>query len=249
MKTHIIFWGFLVVFCFTGILYGNDWDIYSDAVIEDGDDYWTVRVYDSPPDHTTVDMTGGSANVIQTYDVSTLNMSGGITEVSAHDESTINMSGGTIYTLRAGESSTANVFGGFVNSLHSWDVGIVNVWGEGDVFAVDTREEGIVNISGGTIDRVRVLELGIVNLSGGILNDSLYAGDSGIIYVYGKDLFKFPIGGEYNFGYVYGEWHDGTGFNIDFGSSETYSHVVLIPEPSAVLLLVTGSILFKRRKR
>ena len=168
MKTHIIFWGFLVVFCFTGILYGNDWDIYSDAVIEDGDDYWTVRVFDSPPDHTTVDMTGGSANVIQTYDVSTLNMSGGITEVSAHDESTINMSGGTIYTLRAGESSTANVFGGFVNSLHSWDVGIVNVWGEGDVFAVDTREEGIVNISGGTIDRVRVLELGIVNLSGGI---------------------------------------------------------------------------------
>ena len=251
MKTKIAiitFTGFVLVYA-VGLKADGDWDIYSDALIKEGDDYWTVRIFDSPPVHTTVDMTGGWANVIQTYDASTFNMSGGITEVSAHDVSTINMGGGKIYTLQAAESSTANVFGGHVYSLEAWNNGTVNVWGDADVFAVDTREQGVVNITGGTVDSARVLELGIVNLSGGFLRDCLYAGDSGIVYVYGNNLFKVPNDGEYGYGFVYGSWYGGANFHIDFGNFETYSHIILIPEPSTVLLLFTGSILLKRRKR
>jgi len=251
MKTKIAiitFTGFVLMYA-VGLKADGDWDIYSDALIKEGDDYWTVRIFDSPPDHTTVDMTGGWANVIQTYDASTFNMSGGITEVSAHDVSIINMGGGKIYTLQAAESSTANVFGGSVNSLVAWNNGTVNVWGGVNVLSLVSDESGVVNMSGGEIDHISALGFGVVNLSGGLVTDSLGIIENGIVYIYGYEMSKFSIGGKYGYGFVSGYWENGNLFSIDLNGSETYSRVVLIPEPSSMLLFLMGSLLFKIRKR
>ena len=207
----------------------GDWDIYSDAVIEEGDEYWNVGVYDTPPDHTTVDMTGGTVD-----------------SLSAFHESIVNVSGGSLNTLLSFNSSTVNAFGGTIDLLGAWDTGTVNVWGDAYVDVLDTRESGISTISGGTVDRAGVLEFGTINLSGGLVSRALWAGDSGIVNVYGYDLNKMDSGGGYGYGFVHGKWQNGTTFNIDFGSAETFSHIVLVPEPSTVALLLAGLVFLKR---
>jgi len=196
-------------------------------------------------------MTGGSAYNILTYDFSTLNVSGGVTEIGAFDESTINIGGGTIYGLGALNSSNVNVFGGSVYSLSAHDTGIVNVWDDADVVVLDTRETGTVNIIGGTVDRAGTLDFGTINLSGGLVLDGLWAGDSGIINIYGFDLAKEISGGGYGYGFVSGKWTNGTMFNIDFGWSPTYSRVVLheIPEPSTLAIIITGAFFLRKCRK
>ena len=210
-----------------------DWDFYEDGTIDPGDEYWNVGVYDTPPDHTTVDMLGGLVD-----------------SISAHNESIVNLSGGSVSTLSAFDSCTINAFGGSVYTLWAYDTGTVNVWGDADVVVLDTRETGTVNIIGGTVDRAGTLDFGTINLSGGLVLDGLWAGDSGIINIYGFDLAKEISGGGYGYGFVSGKWTNGTMFNIDFGWSPTYSRVVLheIPEPTTLVIVMAG-VLFLRRLR
>jgi len=54
-----------------------DVNIYSDTVIEDGDEYGTVNIYDTPPDQTTVTMTGGDISYCNLYDTTSLSFAGG----------------------------------------------------------------------------------------------------------------------------------------------------------------------------
>ena len=71
-----------------------NWDIYTDAVIEEGDIYNVVRVYDTLPDHTTLNMVGGMVDWIRTHDYSTLNVTGGnVSSLDAMSYSTVNISG------------------------------------------------------------------------------------------------------------------------------------------------------------
>ncbi len=228
-----------------------DWDFYDDGIIQEGDEYANVRLFDTLPDHTTVDMTGGSAYNILTYDFSTLNVSGGQTEVFAYNQSTINVSGGTVYTLDALDFSNVNVFGGSVRGLHAYDTGIVNVSDSADVFSLVASEYGVVNVSGGSVDHLAALEFGTFNLSGGAGFDYLVAENSGLINIFGYDLSKTDIGGGYGYGFVSGEWEDGTIFTIDFSVAGAYSRVVLyeIPEPSTLVIIMTGLLFFRKRQR
>ena len=202
------------------------------GTIGPGDEYGNVTIQDTPPDHTIVDMTGGLVD-----------------SIGAFDESILNISGGDVSTINAYESSNVNVFGGNTDSLGVWGTGAVNVWGSAYVDVLDTRESGISTISGGTVDRAGVLGFGTINLSGGLVSRALWAGDSGVINVYGYELNKIDIGGGYDYGFAHGKWQDGTNFNIDFGSAETFSHVVLVPEPTTCLLLGIGGFLLKEIKK
>jgi len=203
-----------------------DWDFYEDGTIDPGDEYWNVGVYDTPPDHTTVDMTGGLVD-----------------SMGAYDESTVNMTGGTVNTLRSANLSTVNVSGGSVYSLKAWDTGTVRVWGNADVFALSALDSGVVNMWEGQADHVGAGEFGTVNLSGGLVTDYLGASGSGLINIYGYDLEKFSSGGKYGDGFVSGVWQDDITFNFDFYGSGTYSRVALIPEPCTLCLLGLGALL------
>jgi len=54
-----------------------NWDIYEDAVVSNGEAYNVVSVYDTPPEHTTVNVLGGYIDVVRFYDTSTGNVAGG----------------------------------------------------------------------------------------------------------------------------------------------------------------------------
>jgi hypothetical protein len=252
MKTKI----FLIIATVTLLGMSEVWAIEditftSDGVIKEGDEYANVFIYDTPPHRTTVSMFGGWASFIQSYDSSIFNMFGGTAEACAYNQSTFNVGGGTIYTLNSYNSSNVNVFGGQVNHLTAYDTGTVDVWNNGIVGVMRARNSGVVNVGGGILGLISASNFGTVNLLGGVVDDYLAASDSGIINVYGHNLAKVPSGGHYGFGFVSGEWTDGTGFNIDLSGPDTYSRVVLyeIPEPATVLLIAMGSIICLRKRR
>ena len=93
-----------------------DWDIYSDAVIQEGDEYGYVRVFDTPPVQTTLNMTGGYVDWLNTYDSSVTNVyDGTLFIVQTYGTSIVNVFGGTISPLEVYDSSTAHIHGGVLD--------------------------------------------------------------------------------------------------------------------------------------
>ncbi len=208
-----------------------DVDFYSDATIQDGDLYDLVRLYDTPPDQTTVDMTGGSVHNLRPY-----------------DSSIINITGGEIQTLDAFNSSTANISGVSIYGVSAWDYTTVNLSVTANVTTLGARDSGTINMMGGTAEYLGAIDSGTVNLYGGLVTDSLSFGNFAHGNIYGYDLFKTSSGGRYGYGQVYGFWTDSTAFTIDLNGSETYSQINLIPEPCSLLLLALGCLFLKRKK-
>jgi len=65
MRNTLIIRVMLVVLCLVGqcafaLDYNPPWKTFtSDGTIKAGDSWWGVDIYDTPPNHTTVDMIGG----------------------------------------------------------------------------------------------------------------------------------------------------------------------------------------------
>jgi len=108
-----------------------DRDFYSDANIVEGDWYGLVRIYDTPPYHTTVNMTGGSLSIAKLYDSSTLNIFGGyLMEAESYNTSILNFFGGNISSgLGAWENSTMNIWGGIIGAIGTSNSSTVNLRG------------------------------------------------------------------------------------------------------------------------
>jgi hypothetical protein len=187
-----------------------DWDIYSDTDIYDGQ-YNLINIYDTPPDHTTVNMYGGSADFVGTFDSSTLNFYSGNAEVGAFDTSIINISGGTLSGAAAS------------------DHGVVNFSGDADSRSVGASAFGTVNVTGGTVEHVGANDSGTINLYGGVVTDFLGASGLAVVNMYGYGFDYDPGGGALDGGQVRGYWLDDTPLTIDLYGSETYLHIELIP--------------------
>ena len=200
-----------------------------DGVIQDGDEYRYVDIYDTPPGRTTVSMLGGSVNGLIAY-----------------DSSVLNFTGGTISILYAHDFSTINVSGGYIHTPFAWDYSTINISGTFNAVEVSTTGEGIVNVIGGTMKSVAVWG-GVVNLYGGTITDTVHD-VGGWVNVFGHDLEKSSTGGKYGYGYVSGFWNDKTAFTIDLYGQGTYSHINLIPEPGSLVLFALGTLLIKRKQ-
>jgi hypothetical protein len=182
---------------------------YEDGVIQEGDVYAYVSVFNN----ATVDMTGGIVTEIFTaYDFSTVNVSGGV-----------------------------------LNILDSWDSATLNLSGDVQVDELGVVFSGTANISGGNIGLMEVGSSNPVNLHGGVISDYLKAVSTVNIYGYG---FEYnPLAGDYRGGQLTGFWLDDTPFSIDLYYDDTpggpfidtYSHIVLIPEPATILLIGLGA--------
>lgn len=199
-----------------------------DGVIQDGDEYRYVDIYDTPPSRTTVSMFGGS-----------------IDRLIAYDSSVLNFTGGTISGLYAYDFSTINISGGYIHTPFAWDYSTINISGTFNAVEVCATAAGIVNVMGGTMKAVAGWG-GVINLYGGIVTDDIHA-VGGWVNVFGYDLEKSSTGGEYGYGYVSGFWNDGTAFTIDLYGQGTYDHINLVPEPSSLMLFALGSLLIRRR--
>ncbi|MDO8302342.1 MAG: hypothetical protein Q7T18_03780 [Sedimentisphaerales bacterium] len=128
----------------------------SDGTINNGDIFDSVSVYDTPPNHTTITMYGGSVEYFNTFDESISNIQGGTITKAIHagNLSTINISAGNlidklwvhndaIINITGGVfpngwwvidgSGTINISGGLLNITYTKFYGnhSVNIWGYG----------------------------------------------------------------------------------------------------------------------
>ena len=213
-------------------------DFYSNGQILAGEQWNVVSVYDTSPNHTTVDMLGGTIDSLGTY-----------------DQSSLNIYDGHINGAGAGDYSTINVFGGSMTlggiGLGGIGHGTINIYDNANILGCFMQEHSIVNMTGGTTKYLSANDFGVINLSGGLVTDSLYADDSAVINIFGYNLTKTPYGGHYNVGQVSGFWADGVPFEIDLWDSKTgtYSHINLIPEPMTFLLIGFGSLFVRKRRQ
>jgi len=101
---------------------------YEDGVIQDGNVYSSVAVLNN----ATVDMTGGIVTEIFTaYDFSTVNVSGGVLNIlDSWDSATLNLSGDVqVDELGVVYSGTVNMFGGNVGLIEAWNHSTSNLHG------------------------------------------------------------------------------------------------------------------------
>ena len=194
----------VVTFFMPSQLYATDKIFTSSGEINEGD-YWTfVEIYN---DGTIVNLYGGGADFIYTYDGSTLNVMGGTADVGALDYSTINITGGNI---------------GFA---HAWDDGTVYFYGSSGTKGLRAGDAGTMNMITGIVESVGVGGMSITNLYGGHISDWLGAGHSSVVNVHGYGFDYNPSGGSYDGGQITGFWLDNVPFTIDLYGVATYAHI------------------------
>ncbi len=231
MKTAIITIGLVVLLVGGSASAVENKDFYSDGNIMTGEQWNIVSIYDTPPDHTTVNMLGGLVDVLKPYNASTFNMTFG-----------------EIYTLSAWEFSTVNVSGGSLSHIFAEEYSIINFSNQARGVGIGVNGSATMNMIGGTVDSLGALDNGIINIHGGFISNSLGAGENAVVNVFGYDLTKTPSGGNYGYGQVYGFFMDDSAFTIDLYNAPTYSHINLIPEPATFLLLALGGIFLRKQQ-
>ena len=216
----------------------------SDGTIKDGDIWNAVSIYDTLPNHTVVNMTGGTIadGGIYVCNAATLNMSGGGVwggGLNALDQSTINISGGYASGASVGENAIINISDNAnVHGINSY--GTLNVYG-GTIGQLYSWEYSTVNIYDGAIGSLVPQDSSTLNLHGGLIT-YLIAGST--TNIFGYDLTKTNTGGTYGYGQVTGFWRDGSSFIIELRGPGTY--INLIPEPTTLLLLCSGIFLLRK---
>jgi hypothetical protein len=224
-KLAITFLAILFVFPF----YAQAVTFTGDANIQAGNNWTNVYIYDTPPNHTTVTMTGGTVS----------------DSMGIYNASTLNMSGGNVGGLGAVENSTVNISGGSVGGLELYDNATATISQNASIGVAGVGDSSVFNVNGGTITELAAGDNSILNLRGGIITDLLRAYPSAIVNIFGYNLSKTDSGGRFGYGQITGYWLNDSQFTINLSDTDTYSRINLIPEPATLLLLGVGAFLLR----
>ncbi|MHC4212830.1 MAG: PEP-CTERM sorting domain-containing protein [Planctomycetota bacterium] len=183
------------------------------------------------------------------------------------------VNGGTVGgSIQAYNDASLNMSGGFVGGgVHALDTTNITI-SDGHIwYNVSAYHNSNITITGGTAGNqinggsVLAHQNSIITISGGTFNESLFATTNSTIYLegtgfqvdghelsYGDALRDFGNeNGFYLSGFITGTLADGISqlnnpFNIE---AESTANIIIIPEPSTLLLLGFGGLALLRKRR
>jgi len=174
--------------------------------------------------------------------------------VYVRNDAVVDMTGGVVTNVLGAEDwSIVNVSGGVLGRLGSGEFSTLNLSGDMETNEVEVHNSSTMSMFGGNVGLIEAWNYSTVNLYGGIISEYLkaYGTEDLVISIYGYGFEYDTLAGDYGGGQLSGFWLDDTPFSIDlFGDPgspggapiDTYSHIVLIPEPATILLLGLGAI-------
>jgi hypothetical protein len=124
--------------------------IKSNDTITAGQEWAGVSVWDTPPAHTTVSMTGGTVYSLSAYNTSLVQISGGsLSSVNVLDTATVTMSGSaSASTTTAGMSGVVNMNGGTITHMNAIQQSLVNLRGGSLTYDLSASDLSVVNVFG-----------------------------------------------------------------------------------------------------
>ena len=131
--------------------------------------------------------------------------------------------------------------------IYMYNDAIADMFG-GDVYKTETFGDSIFNFIDGEMNLLYVHESSNVNIYGGMLS-GLGAIENSTVNLYAYNVTHHPTGGHFNRGWVEGSYlSDDSYFSFDLNHTNTFSHINIIPEPTAFILLGLGGILLRKQR-
>lgn len=214
---------------------------------------------------TTVNLLSGGIIVssLWAYDNSQISIFDGSIEdeFRAYEGCYVNISGGSISNnFKTRDNSQAYISGGAISSLQTSDNSYMNISDgsiDGGLFA---EENSRVDVSGGRVGHnVDSEGNSRVNISGGLeTGNNIYIRDYSVVTIYGSDFVidgvslesgtfgAYPNGSERH-GLLTGTLSNGDPIN-NYVHIKDDAKLVLIPEPTTLLLLGLGTLVLRKRK-
>jgi hypothetical protein len=181
---------------------------------------------------------GGWSGEINSHMFSNFNIiNGSVDEIDLYDESHGAMSGGTAYEINVWNQSIFSVSGGEVPGFYV---------GPGYYTAgLSTHDNATVEISGGYVNKINSIGNSTIEITGGMIDD-ISAYETSLIIVKGLDF-------NYNYGYITdtsgyltGTLLSGDFIDVRFDRFDD-AQILLVPEPTTLLLVGLGGLVLRKR--
>jgi len=266
----------LIAVVLAGLELPPDKDFYQDGTITDGEQYMVIQVHDTPPDHTTLTMLGGSVLFAMSgWDGSTIHIRGGfVGSLHTVDDVRFEVTGGQVSEIYLFERSIGVVETGSIENAWASHASSMCVRGNVVLSHAGTHDNGQLELHDGVVlpdgpdnglatdgGTVRVyggdiagpifgLGTGVIDLWGGNLTGTLWASEDSEVRLYGSGFDYDPQGGRLGQGLISGFWLDGTplSLSLDQSDTDTLSHISFLPEPSMPTVAFLGLIAAGRRR-
>jgi hypothetical protein len=109
-----------------------------------------------------------------------------------------------------------------------------------------TWDNSLAYIDGGSMQYLSTYDNTVVTLYSAAL-DWIVSAQESKVYLYAYDVTYYPAGGINGDGLVQGYFYkDDSQFSFSCWNESTYSHVHIVPEPGALLLLALGALIARR---
>ncbi len=203
---------------------------------------WQLYSFDA----SQVYVSGGSMKELVSLGSSQFNISGGsVDSLGSNESSQVNMSGGSIHYLQGGGSSKVDISAGSIDgAICSVDSGQVNIYG-GSIEYIQSHHSSQVNVYGGTIGggNLALLDQSLVQIFGyDFAVDGQPFGYGELTSIFGGDIYYEPL-----------RHLTGTLLSSELIDNDFYighdAKIVLVPEPTTLLLLGLGGLALRKRRR
>lgn len=163
------------------------------------------------------------------------------TFVYMYNDASAEITGGIIHEFYMYNETTAEITGGEISILFGQNISHVNVYDGSTIGLLRPNDTSTSYVYGGEIQTIFTLGSSESNIYGGLI-DEIDSVESSIVRLFVNPNYTLdPTGGTFGDGLLSGTWlGTSQSFSINLVGDECIEHLVFIPEPNSIILLLAG---------